>query len=124
MAMFKMTEQKELEWHKEYAADMEACVMQEEELERKDERVLRKQKRRLSKRLLDELDFLFYVYENGYNYEIVKTHMGCKEEVYEIRRHYFNDGECSKDITGEYSGSGTIWFPIGNGNYFKFDYYG
>ena len=98
----------------------------EEEMKqvRKDLKCLRKQKRKLNKYRLSDLDHLFYVYENSNNYEIVQVQNGTKEEDRDMRYHFFQEGECSQDITGEYSGSGTVWYPIGNGNYFKFDYWG
>ncbi len=91
---------------------------------KKDIKCLRNQKRKLSKSRLSDLDHLFYVYENSHNYKIVQVQGGIKEEDRDMRYHYFQEGECSQDITGEYSGSGTVWYPIGNQNYFKFDYFG
>ncbi len=108
----------------DHKADMKAYWEEGARQYEKDRRCLRKQKRKLSQQRLDELDNLFYIYENHWNYEIVQEHKGCKEKEYRSRYHYFKDGYCTQDITGEYSGSGTIWFPIGNGNYFKFEYYG
>ena len=120
-----MTEKEYNDYTEEdYKSDMKAYWAEEDAQYKRDQKCLRKQRRKLSICRLDELDNLFYIYENHCRYEIVQTHGGTKQQEYRSRYHYFKDGECTQDITGEYSGSGTIWYPIGNGNFFKFDYWG
>ncbi|MCP4988982.1 MAG: hypothetical protein GY928_23870 [Colwellia sp.] len=108
----------------DYRRDMKEHWEEERAQLKKDQRCIRKQQKKLSAIRFQELDYLMYIYENHCRYEIVQEHKGTKEKEYSCRYHYFKDGECTQDITGDYSCSGTIWFPIGNGNYFKFDYWG
>lgn len=108
----------------DYLAEMESMREEERQLRVKDERCLKRQQKRLPKIRYEELTYLLYLFENCENYEVVRVCGGTKEKQPRCRYHYFIDGSCTQDISGEYSGCGTIWYPIGNGNYFKFDYWG
>lgn len=80
------------EWEAEYKEIQDEWREEEMKQVRKDVRCLRKQKRKLSKYRLSDLEELFYTYENSCNYTIVQTRGGTKQKESEMRYHFFQGG--------------------------------
>lgn len=107
----------------DYRRDLEAMARYEDEQQRRDSRVLRKQKRKLSPFLFSQLKWIIEFHETTWHYEIVQElgkNASKEEDTFHKLRHLYTDCAYQSYDSGETSCGGTIWVPIRNGNYFKF----
>ena len=113
------------EEHAEFQRDVEQMYRDEAERERKDQRVLRKQQRKLAPYLFSQLKWILDFHETTWDYKIVaKLGKGASKEIddYHSLRHLFTDVEYQSYDIGEISCGGDVYVPIKNGNYFKFSF--
>lgn len=109
----------------DYIRDCEASALYEEVQQLRDKRVLRKQKRKLRPFLYSQLKWVLDFHETTWGYEIVQEigkSASKEEDTFHKLRHLFTDTECQEYQSGGSSCGGTVWVPIKNGNYFKFEF--
>jgi len=113
------------DWKVDFEETLQSIHESKEALYKRDQRVLIKQRRKLPPYLLSELESILDFYDNTWGYVVVDNFgSGTKlKDTFFNLRHIFDDSEHSQCMAGEWGSSGTVWVPIKNGNYFKFEYY-